>query len=34
VPDRHYYEGWTLERFRAYAARQLAELRMKLRELE
>jgi hypothetical protein len=32
VPDRHCYDGWTLERFHAYAAKRLKELRKELRE--
>lgn len=34
VPDRHYYDGWTLARFHAKAAEQLAELRKKLKALD
>jgi hypothetical protein len=34
VPDRHYYEGWTLERFHAYAAKRLTELRAELRAID
>jgi hypothetical protein len=32
VPARHYYEGWSLERFHAFAADRLKELREELRK--
>lgn len=32
VPARHYYEGWSLERFHAYAANRLKELREELKK--
>lgn len=34
VPDRHYYDGWTLEQFHAYAIHQLKRLREELRKLD
>ncbi len=34
VPARHYYEGWSLGRFHAYAADRLAVLREELRKLD
>lgn len=33
-PDRHYYEGWSLAEFHAFAAVQLDRLRKELRELD
>lgn len=32
VPARHYYEGWSLERFHAYAADRLTVLREELKK--
>lgn len=34
VPDRHYYNDWTLNRFHSFAASRLAELREELRKLD
>lgn len=34
VPDRWYYEGWTLGEFHVRAAERLAEVRTKLKELD